>query len=214
MIMNPVPYTRYRLSPLLLLLCLLGTSALGQENGVLYRWDIAISRTPEPGELGGFGPGDILLSAGGSLVATALDGATLTLTGTGLMQAQEGPRVEGLRVGQSASGGGTWVLRDSPTGAFAGAIIGNGTYAATQLVYFRTAPGVLASNVIDSIGAAADIRAGVMVLRILYSDGTPGTLTFFTRLGGTPPAVPQLLRVTRGYVEFISSSATAIHLKR
>lgn len=190
--------------------------SLGQENGDLYRWDIATVRIAEAGEIGGVQPGASIFTPGGTVVATGPDNRTLTLTGSGLFQADQIPRIQDPRIGKTASGGGTWILRDPPTinFPFEGTVLASGRFTATELIHFQLAPGRAASDTIDTIGAAENLRPGLAILRIQFSDGSQGTLTIQTRLAGTPLSTTNQVHVVKGAVEYTAAVTEAIHVQR
>jgi hypothetical protein len=80
------------------------------------------------------------------------------------------------------TGGGTWSVS---TGS-------SGTFKVTQLISFVQDPGTILTvfkgsgiTVHDKIdGGATDSRAGVAILRVHYSDGSDGVLTFVCNLTG------------------------------
>jgi hypothetical protein len=202
---------------LIVLFSLSNQGLIAQENGDLYRWDIVTLRTVVGvGDVGGTVAGDVIISPGGTVVAGAPDNTSLTLTGSGLFQVDQTPRIEEPRIGQTASGGGTWVVRSTPliNFPFEGGILGSGTYTATELIHFQPAAGRVASNVFDSVGAAADLRAGLMMVKLRFSDGSHGMLMLQTNLVGTSPATPRLVRVIKGSVEYSASETATIHVQR
>ena len=128
------------------------------------------------------------LSAGGMASADANDGSKITITGSGR-----------FRVGHedAVRGGGTWETFD-----MAGTSTGKGTYRVRELVRFDVAPGT-APLPNDNIGALADERAGLLVLRISYSDGSGGVLVVSCHLVGTPRTVIEGVTISKGFVGFL-----------
>jgi len=128
------------------------------------------------------------LSAGGMASADANDGSKITITGSGR-----------FRVGDedAVRGGGTWETFD-----MAGTSTGKGTYRVRELVRFDVAPGK-APLPNDNIGALADERAGLLVLRISYSDGSGGVLVVSCHLVGTPRTVIEGVTISKGFVGFL-----------
>jgi hypothetical protein len=144
------------------------------------------------------------LSAGGTDSAKAADGSQISLTGAGTFLANPG---EGEA--QAVSGGGTWQTFDST-----GAANGNGDYRVTRLVAYDEVPGARpAVGTVDEIGDAEDSRAGLLVLRVLYSDGEEGVLTISCHGGGPPPAAPNSvfegITTTKGFVGYVDRGKPA-----
>src|SRR5881628_1046154 len=102
------------------------------------RWDIISVN---------FGTGTV--SAGGVASAFANDNSKITLTGTGTFRSNPGHP-------QDVTGGGTW---ETSTGS--------GTYEVTGFVSYVLAPGTFPLPN-DNIGNPADVRAGLVVLKISY----------------------------------------------
>jgi len=146
------------------------------------RWDI-ISFNP---------PVDFTLDPGGVAAALANDGSQITFTGSGTFVAPAG----GGGTSSAVTGGGTWAT-SGPIG------VDSGTYTVTGLVRWEEAPGTLPSPpIIDDIGNAADARAGLVVLRIAYSDGSRGILVVSCHLVGTPDTVFEGVTASKGFVDF------------
>jgi hypothetical protein len=158
------------------------------------RWDIA-SVSPT---------GDV--TAGGSASATAGDGSTITLTGSGTFNTPAG------RSGSSsvAGGGGTWEI--VPAGSTTASA--SGTYSVEGLVRFDEAPGSLAgTGLTDLIGESEDAHAGLAILRIVYSDGTRGVLIVACMLN-RPATQIEGVSATKGYVDYynIMEHITLFHI--
>jgi len=145
------------------------------------------------------------LSAGGIASARANDcvpaGSTncskITLTGSGTFVAPAG----GKGSTSATTGGGTWETFDNT-----GASTGTGTYVVTGLVRWEQAPGTPPLPN-DNIGNLADSRAGLVVLRIAYSDGSHGVLVFSCHLVGTPDAVFEGITASKGFVDYWNREA-------
>jgi hypothetical protein len=154
-----------------------GDHRSGREGDRRFRWDI-ISVDFATGTL----------SAGGMASADANDGSKITVTGSGR-----------FRVGDedAVRGGGTWETFDK-----AGTSTGKGTYRVRELVRFDLAPGT-APLPHDNIGALADERAGLLFLRISYSDGSGGVLVVSCHLVGTPTTVIEGVTISKGFVGFL-----------
>ena len=151
-----------------------GRSARGGER---FRWDI-ISVDFATGTL----------SAGGVASGAANDGSKITLTGSGT-----------FRTGhqKGVTGGGTWETFDA-----AGTSTGTGTYRVREFVSFDEAPGTPPLPH-DNIGPLANARAGLLVLRISYSDGSGGVLVVSCHLVGSPNTIVEGVTASKGFVGFL-----------
>jgi hypothetical protein len=157
-----------------------------------YRWDIV--------KITSFNP--ITVFEGGFASALANDGSRITVTGNGTFEPREPDEV---------TGGGNWSTY-APDGT---TVTGNGTYRVQQLVRFDLAPGVNTAGIVDNIpGAKSDLsdhRAGLLFVRIAYSDGSKGVLVVSCHLNGGPdfvarPAAPagifEGITASKGYVDY------------
>jgi hypothetical protein len=135
------------------------------------------------------------VSAGGDDTASAFDGSTLTLTGSGTFRPNS-PR--------AVSGGGTWTTTNTT-------FPGSGTYRVTELISWRLAPGTLVGTAItnDHIGRLEDTRAGLATLRVKYSDGLDGVLFVSCTLKGTPASVYEGTNGSRNYIDFFKPAPNA-----
>ncbi len=135
------------------------------------RWDIISTIPPGP------------INPGGHASATAPDGDTITLTGSGHFVAPASGKGS-----SAATGGGTWTA----TGG------GSGTYRVTALVSWRFANFQNEVGRIDNIdeGRAAN---GVAVLKIAFSDGSTGVLTVGCHGPGAPPGIFEGIATTKGF---------------
>jgi hypothetical protein len=144
-----------------------------------------------------------VLSAGGTDSAAAADGSQITLTGSVTWLATPG-RGEP----QAVTGGGTWETFDA-----SGASSGSGMYSVTGLVAYDEVPGVTpAVGTDDQIGNPLDSRAGLLVLKVLYSDGEQGVLTVSCHGGGpvlAPPSVFEGITATKGFVGYVDRGKPA-----
>lgn len=129
------------------------------------------------------------LSAGGPASALADDGSKITLRGNGTFRSNPGHP-------QDVTGGGTWETFNS-----GGTTTGSGTYDVTGLVSFVVAPGAL-PGATDTIGVLANIRAGLLVVQISYSDGSSGVLTVSCNLVGTPASVFEGVTASKNSVDY------------
>ena len=129
-------------------------------------------------------------SAGGVASARAnLDLSKITLTGSGTFRSNPGNP-------QDLTGGGTWQTFDASGGS-----TGSGNYTVTGLVSFTVAPGTFPLSH-DNIGDPADVRAGLLAVRVAYSDGSEGTLVVSCHLTGTPDAVFEGVTASKGFVDY------------
>ena len=130
------------------------------------RWDIIHL-------VGGAPPGPV--TAGGVASASAPDGDTITLTGSGTFVAPAGSNGGSGAV----TGGGTWQTSS-----------GSGTYRVTELVSFVFANFQSATPVLDDMIGDTNERAnGTAVLRVQFSDGQSGVLTVGCHGPGAPPGM-------------------------
>jgi len=134
-------------------------------------------------------------SAGGVSSARAnLDLSKITLTGSGTFRSNPGNP-------QDVTGGGTWRTFDAGGGS-----TGSGSYTVAGLVSFTVAPGTFPLTH-DNIGNPTDVRAGLLVVRVAYSDGSEGTLVVSCHLTGTPDAVFEGVTASKGFVDYWNREA-------
>lgn len=171
-----------------LMIC--SSAARAQDENRFFRWDIVTIN---------FAAGT--LNAGGVASARATDGSRITLTGTGAFRAKARPFGATL-LGGGGQGGGTWTTRNA-----AGTVTGSGTYEVTEYVSFVGAPGT-PPGLTDLIGGGAG-RAGLVTLRIRYSDGSQGILIVSCRLVGTPAAVLEGISASKGAVHYSAEKDVA-----
>ena len=138
------------------------------------RWDIIHL-------VGGAPPGPV--TAGGVASASAPDGDTITLTGSGHFVA---PASGGGS--SAAAGGGTWTTTSG----------GSGTYRVTRLVSWQFANFQTNVGFIDNIGGGRRAN-GTSVLKIAFSDGSTGVLTVGCHGPGAPPGIFEGIATTKGY---------------
>ena len=177
-----------------LIFALAGANGDGDHKETKYRWDIikATSFTP------------VTVFEGGFASALANDGSRITVTGTGTFD---------LREPDEVTGGGNWTTY-APNGT---TVTGSGTYRVQQLVRFDVAPGFQTATLIDNIpGAKGDLtddRAGLLFVRIAYSDGSKGVLVVSCHLNGgpdlvaRPPAPASIfegITASKGYTDYWS----------
>jgi hypothetical protein len=184
----------FRISLILLVLPLIfALAGAGDDHkGTTYRWDIV--------KVTSFNP--VTLFEGGFASALANDGSRITVTGNGTFDPREPDDV---------IGGGSWITY-APNGT---TVTGNGTYRVQQLVRFDLAPGVNTAGIIDNIPGAkpdlSDHRAGLLFVRIAYSDGSKGVLVVSCHLNGgpdfvaRPPAPASIfegITASKGYTDY------------
>jgi hypothetical protein len=177
----------FRKSLILLVLPLIfafvGANGEGDRKETAYRWDIVKINSRNP----------LTVAEGGLASALANDGSTITLTGNGTFDTQDREEV---------TGGGTWTTL-APDGV---TVTGSGTYRVQQLVRFDLAPGVMTAGTIDNIpgakGDLTDIRAGLLFVRIAYSDGSKGVLVVSCMLDGSPAQIFEGITASKGYVDY------------
>jgi hypothetical protein len=158
------------------------------------RWDIISVQPPN-------------LREGGEASARTENGLRITITGSGTFRvpdflaaapaaqfsASSVPRERPLEpdaryvspsvfIGK-VTGGGNWTLRDP-----GGATISSGTYRVLLLTRWDPAPGT-APNLTDNIGNPGDVRSGLAIMEIEFSDNTRGTLAVSCHIVGTPDHV-------------------------
>jgi hypothetical protein len=136
----------------------------------------------------------LTLSAGGIASARANDNSKITLTGSGTFRSNSGDP-------QDVTGGGTW-----ETFGMGGASTGSGMYQVTGFVRFEVAPGTFPLQH-DNVGNPADVRAGLLVVGVAYSDGSEGTLVVSCHIVGTPDAVFEGVTASKGFVDYWNREA-------
>jgi hypothetical protein len=162
-----------------------GNHGQGHAN-TLMRWDI-VSLNLATSTLTRGGLASAFATASGGTAHTG----KITLTGGGTFRSNPGKP-------QNVTGGGTWQSFDA-----AGASNGSGTYKVTGFVDFDLAPGSLPASITDNSGNKADVRSGLAVFKIAYSDGSDGTLTVSCDLPvGSPPTLFEGVTATKGYVDY------------
>jgi hypothetical protein len=176
-----------------IVLVLLGVGVVARaSDDVSVRWDVVNVVFPD-------------FSAGGSASASAGDGSRITVTGSGTFQIADGSFEE-------ETGGGTWETRD-----VSNAVTGNGTFRVRGVVLFTRAPGFLPSPpIIDHIGNAANASAGLLVLRIGYSDGSRGILVVDCAIAGSPTSIVEGITATKSFVNYLNlvpGAATLFHVQ-
>jgi hypothetical protein len=138
------------------------------------RWDIFTL-------VGGAPPGPI--NPGGPASATAPDGDTITLTGSGHFVAP-------------ASGGGSGAVDGGGTYTTSGGE--SGTYTVTALVSWENAGAQANVGFIDNIDEGTRTN-GTAVLTIEFSDGSSGVLTVGCHGPGAPAGIFEGIATTKGY---------------
>jgi hypothetical protein len=159
----------------------LAVGVVGGADNNRMRWDIVSID---------FGAGTV--DEGGVASALAADGSMITMTGSGTFRANPGNS-------QAVSGGGTWETFDA-----GGTSTGGGPYWVTGFVEWHLAPGV-APPLENLFGDPADARAGLVFLKIAYSDGSTGVLVVSCHLVGTPDSVFEGITASKGFVDYFNA---------
>jgi hypothetical protein len=164
-------------------------SAASSGGAAHVRWDIisTIGIPPTP------------LNPGGHASASAPDGDTITLTGSGhFVAAASGGASSGV------SGGGTWTTSG-----------GSGTYRVTSLVSWVRANDQANVGFVDNIGGGTRTN-GTAVLTIAFSDGSSGVLTIGCHGPGAPPGIFEGIATTKGYKTYytVHSPAAGVDANR
>ena len=133
------------------------------------------------------------VTAGGRASAFANDGSKITLTGSGTFRSNSGDA-------EDVTGGGTWQTSGGAVGTQ------SGTYRVTKLVSFSAAPGTPPAVNIDMIGPGPG-HAGLVTLRVRYSNGSEGVLNVSCHLVGTPNSVFEGVTASMGFVDFWNREA-------
>jgi hypothetical protein len=147
------------------------------------RWDIpTIDFTTTP----------FTFSPGGHASASANDGTSITLTGSGTFRSNSGKP-------QNVTGGGTW-----ETFAEDGTSTGSGTYKVASFVGFVLAPGPNPPpTIIDNVCSDCVLHSGLAGLGIVYSDGSKGVLVISCNLdAGTPKSVFEGITATKDFIDY------------
>jgi hypothetical protein len=175
-----------------LIFALAGANGDGHRKETTYRWDIVNIPDSNPPTV----------FEGGFASALANDGSRITVTGNGTFEPREPDEV---------TGGGSWITY-APNGT---TVTGNGTYRVQQLVRFDVAPGFNNATTIDNIpgakGDLSDHRAGLLFVRIAYSDGSKGVLVVscdlpggpdFVARPGAPASIFEGITASKGYTDY------------
>jgi len=149
------------------------TSSASGNGAQHVRWDI-ISTTGIP---------PAALNPGGHASATAPNGDTITLTGSGHFVAP-------------ASGGGSGAVDGGGTYTTSGGE--SGTYTVTALVSWENAGPQANVGFVDNIDEGTRTN-GTAVLDIAFSDGKQGVLTIGCHGPGAPPGIFEGIATTKGY---------------
>ena len=84
-------------------------------------------------------------------------------------------------------------------------MIENGEYKVTALVSYQQSPGsgpVAAGTVVPLLPNAVELRAGLAVLRVIFSDSKLGTLTVSCNRSSQTPEMFEGIVVSKGFVMF------------
>jgi hypothetical protein len=153
-------------------------SAASSAGAQHVHWDIVSTTGIPPASL----------NPGGHASATAPDGDTITLTGSGDFVA---PANGGGSSG--ATGGGTWTTTSG----------GSGTYSVTALVSWEPATAQANVGFVDNIDEGTRTN-GTAVLDIAFSDGSTGVLTVGCHGPGAPPGIFEGIATTKGFKTYYS----------
>lgn len=164
-------------------------SIAAHADDVSFRWDI-ISVDFATGTLSAGGIASA--RANDCVPAGSVNCSKITLTGSGTFVPGDPEQV---------TGGGTWQTFDNT-----GVLTGSGNYQVTGLVRFVLAPG-MAPLPNDNIGNPADSRAGLVVFRISYDDGSRGVLVVSCHLKGTPSTVFEGVTASKNFVDYWNREA-------
>jgi len=156
-------------------------SAASSAGAQHVHWDIVSTTGIPPASL----------NPGGHASATAPDGDTITLTGSGDFVA---PANGGGSSG--ATGGGTWTTTSG----------GSGTYSVTALVSWEPANAQANVGFVDNIDEGTRTN-GTAVLDIAFSDGSTGVLTVGCHGPGAPPGIFEGIATTKGFKTYYSVPA-------
>ena len=142
-------------------------------------------------------PPPVTFDHGGVASATAPDGDTITLTGSGTFVAPSGSNGGSGAV----TGGGTWTTSAG----------GSGTYVVKELVLWEFASAqplnIGGFPVTDNTGDTTERANGVAVLRIEFSDGQSGVLTVGCHGPGAPAGIFEGIATTKGYKTYYNVPA-------
>ena len=163
----------------LLLAVVLGANAMAGGGSTTVRWDI-VTIDFVSGEL----------DEGGIASALAADSSKITLTGNGTFVPKEFKEV---------TGGGTFTLFDP-----VGTEVESGTYTVKKLLSWKVAPGE-PPDLVDNIGNPDERGAGLVFLKVKYSNGSSGVLVVSCHLVGTPDSVFEGVAASMGYVDYFDS---------
>jgi hypothetical protein len=179
------------MSMIALALCCLGASPLlaGDHHETKFRWDII--QISMSGSVITVFPGGVSTSVAALIPAQGTgDDSTITLTGTGTFEPSESHEV---------TGGGTWATADK-----FGTPIASGHYKVTELLFWKMSPSdFAATGIIDGFGNPADVRTGLAILRVHYSDGENGIVVVSCSFGPpTPAAAFEGTTATKGFIDY------------
>jgi hypothetical protein len=156
-----------------LLVALPSSAASGAQH---VRWDIISVPGGRPGPGANINPG-------GHASATAPDGDTITLTGSGHFVAPSSGGGSG-----AVDGGGTYTTSGGESGS----------YTVTALVSWENAGAQANIGLVDNIDEGTATN-GTAVLKIAFSDGKQGVLTVGCHGPGAPPGIFEGIATTKGF---------------
>lgn len=160
----------------LVLAALLGSATLcpttATASAKVFRWDIITFNAQ-----GAPVPGGEAVALADNVMGSI---ASMTLTGSGTFDTSDL---------QNVTGGGTFVVRNFPSGS----IQAKGTYQVTRLVHF----------IPNAVVPGTNFLGGLAILTIEYSDGSEGIIVVNCAING-PPQETEGVTTTKGAVDYWS----------
>jgi hypothetical protein len=183
--------TRWAFISMLAALACVGAPGLSadESHGTRFRWDII--EISISGSVITVFPGGISTSVAALIPAQGTgDDSTITLTGTGTFEPSERHEV---------TGGGTWATAKKD-----GTPIASGQYRVAELLFWKMSPSnFAATGIVDGFGDPKDVRTGLAVLRVHYSDGEDGIVAISCSFGPpTPAAAFEGTTATKGFIDY------------
>ncbi|MGH2748042.1 MAG: hypothetical protein ACRDKB_08985 [Actinomycetota bacterium] len=104
---------------------------------------------------------------------------------------------------KNVTGGGTFTVFDPD-----GNEVESGTYEVKKLLYWRKAPGE-GPPLADNIGKPENRSAGLVYLKVEYSNGKRGVLVVSCRLVGSPASMFEGITASMGFVDYFNAQPPA-----